>query len=257
MGGKLDMMICGGAPLSNDMERFYRNIGINLFCGYGLSETSPVLAVNHKNAYRFASVGKAFPNVELKISVDGELLASGENIMRGYHNQAEKTAEVMEGKWFKTGDLATIDQDGFVKIVGRKKELFKTANGKYVSPIPLEQAIIQEFEFLLGAIVVAEGRKFPCAILFPDFEIIDKAKNKLGFDNKSNDEFLSSQELQKFAAEKIAKINQKFDHWQQIQKFHIATKPISIQSGDITPSMKLKRNILEEKFKSIIDNFYK
>src|SRR3989338_4201066 len=181
LGGNMKMIICGGAALSQDLERFYKNIDINLYCGYGLTETSPVLAVNYKNNYKLGTVGKAFPFVELKIADDKELLARGENIMRGYHKQPQKTAESFVDGWFKTGDLAQIDNDGFVKIIGRKKELFKTATGKYVSPVPIEQKLLQELGFLIGAIIIAEGRKFVSALLFPDFEVLKKFKMKLNF----------------------------------------------------------------------------
>jgi long-chain acyl-CoA synthetase len=255
LGGNIKMIICGGAALSLDLERFYKNIGIDLFCGYGMTESSPVLAVNCAKAQKFGTVGKAFPAVELKIANDGELLARGPNIMLGYHGKPEKTAEVIENGWLKTGDLAQIDEQGFIKIVGRKKEIFKNSNGKYVAPVPIEQSLVQELEFLLGAIVVAEGKKFTSAILFPEFEILKKFKTKFNFSG-SDEEFLKSEILQNFVEEVVRKINQNLDHWEQIQKFHIATTPISIDSGEITPSMKLKRNLLEEKYKNVIDGFY-
>ena len=254
-GGKMRMIICGGGSLSSDLEHFYKNIGISLFCGYGLTESSPVLSVNCPATYKFATVGKAFPGVELKIADDKELLARGANIMRGYHGKKEKTAEVIVDAWLKTGDLAQIDEDGFVKIIGRKKELFKNANGKYVRPVPLEQRLVQELGFLLGAVVVAEGRKFTSALLFPEFEILKKFKEKFGFLG-SDEEFLQAEILQNFVQKKVEEINQTLDNWEKIQKFYITTEAISIESGDITPSMKLKRNALEEKYKKEIEEFY-
>jgi long-chain acyl-CoA synthetase len=255
LGGNMKMIICGGAPLSAELERFYNNIGINLFCGYGLTETSPVLAANCPKYHKLETVGKIYPEVELKIAEDGELLAKGPNIMRGYHNQAEKTAEVLKDGWFATGDKAVIDGEGFLKIVGRKKELFKTANGKYVSPVLIEQKIVQNLGFLIGSVVVAEGRKFVSALLFPDFEIIGKTKEQFSFSG-GDEEFLQSEKLRKFVSEKIENINSKLDNWEKIQKFHIVSEPISIESGEITPSMKLKRNLLEEKYKKPIEEFY-
>lgn len=255
LGGNMRMIICGGAALSLDMEKFYKNIGVNLFCGYGLTEAAPVLAVNCPKASKFGTIGKAFPSVELKLGEDGELLGKGPNIMRGYHNQPEKTAEVIENGWLKTGDLAQIDEEGFVKIIGRKKELFKNSNGKYISPVPIEQKLIQNLGFLLGAIIIAEGRKFTSALLFPDFETLSKSKEKFKFLG-SDEEFLKSEMLQDFTEEKISKINKNLDHWEQIQKFSIIIKEISIESGDITPSMKLKRNVLEKKFGEIVEKFY-
>ena len=175
--------------------------------------------------------------------------------MCGYHNQPQKTAETIVDGWLKTGDLAQIDSEGFVKIIGRKKELFKNANGKYVSPVPIEQKLLQELGFLLGAIVIAEGQKFTSAVLFPEFELLKKFKVKFNF-TQSDEDFLRSEILQKFVQKKIDQINSHLNHWEQIQKFHIAIEPISIESGEITPSMKLKRNLLEEKYKQVVEEFY-
>jgi long-chain acyl-CoA synthetase len=162
LGGKLRLMICGGAALNSDLEKFYLNIGVNLYCGYGLTETSPVLAVNCEKYHKIATVGKKFPSVELKIAADGELLARGPNLMRGYHNNQAATREVIKNGWFKTGDLAQIDKEGFVKIVGRKKELFKTSTGKYVNPVKIEQQLIQQLNFLIGALIMnIYIRQFP------------------------------------------------------------------------------------------------
>ncbi len=255
LGNKMRMMICGGASLSLELQEFYKNIGVNLYCGYGLTEASPVLAANNEKFNRIGTIGKVFPFVELKIADDGELLAKGDNIMKGYHKSPEKTAEVIVDGWLKTGDLAQIDNDGFVKIIGRKKELFKTANGKYVCPVPIEQKLVQNLGFLIGSIVIAEGKKFTTTILFPDFEIISKTKEKLKFVGDDID-FFKSKVLQNFVQKNLDKINEDLNHWEQIQKFFIASDSISIESGEITPSMKLKRSILEEKYKSVIDEFY-
>jgi len=255
LGGNMRMIICGGAALSPDMERFYSNIGINLFCGYGMTESSPVLSTNCPQGYKFGTVGKKFPEIELKISEDGELLARGPNIMRGYHNQPQKTAETIRDGWLATGDLAAIDSEGFIKIIGRKKEIFKNSNGKYISPVLIEQKLVQELGFLLGAIVIAEARQFTSALLFPEFENLQKFKEKFSFSG-SDKEFLTSKILQKFVAQKITNINLKLDHWEQVQKFHIVTDSISIKSGEVTPSMKLKRSLLEEKYKKEIEEFY-
>ena len=256
LGGKMEMIICGGSALSQELERFYWNIGVKIYCGYGLTECSPVLATNAPNQQKFTSVGKAFPSVKLKISEDGELLARGINIMKKYHNNPQKTAETFKDEWFKTGDLAQIDKEGFVKIIGRKKEVFKTSNGKFVHPVLLEQKLVQELSFLAGALVVAEGKNFVSALLFIDFELLKNIKNKLKFDGE-NKQFLTSLILQNFVSQKITIINKKFDNWEQIKKFKIITEPISIESGEITPSMKLKRNILEKKFALEIEDLYK
>lgn len=255
MGGNMKMIICGGAALSLDLQRFYRNSKIEIYCGYGLTETSPVLAVNYASYNKIGTVGLKFQSVELKVASDGELLAKGANVMRGYHNQEKLTQESFVDGWFKTGDLAKIDGEGFVTIVGRKKELFKNSNGKYISPTPIEQKLVQELGFLLGALVIAEGKKFTSVLLFPEFELIAKLKTKFNFSG-NDEEFLKSEILQKFCAEKIAKINKHLNRWEEVQKFYIIADEISIESGEITPSMKLKRNILEEKYREIIEGFY-
>ena len=255
LGGKMEMIICGGNALSADLERFYWNIGVKIYCGYGMTECSPVLATNAPNQQKFTTVGKAFPAVSLKLASDGELLAKGINVMKQYHNQPEKTAECFENGWFKTGDLAEIDKEGFVKIVGRKKELFKTSNGKFVHPVLIEQKLVQELGFLIGAIVVAENRNFVSALLFIDYELISNIKKKLNFIG-NNQDFTDSTNLNNYCEKVINSINLNLDSWEQIKKFKIISQQISIENGEITPSMKLKRNILEKRFANEINNFY-
>jgi long-chain acyl-CoA synthetase len=256
MGGQMRMIICGGSALSQELERFYWNIGVKIYCGYGLTECSPVLATNAPHQHKFTSVGKAFPSVKLKIAKDGELLASGINVMKKYRNNPQKTSETFDGEWFKTGDLARIDEEGFVKIIGRKKEVFKTSNGKFVHPVLLEQKLVQELSFLVGALVIAEGKNFVSALLFVDFDLLKNIKNKLKFDGENN-QFFNSTILKNFIAQKIAIINKKLDSWEQIKKFKIIIEPISVESGDITPSLKLKRNVLERKFALEIEELYR
>jgi long-chain acyl-CoA synthetase len=260
LGGNLRMIICGGAALNYNIEKFFNNIGINLYVGYGLTETSPVIAVNCHRAHNFGTVGRPFDLVEVRLAADNELLVKGPNVMKSYHRNQLKTKEAFDSDgWFKTGDLAQINKNGFIKIIGRKKELFKTANGKYVSPVPIEQQLNQKLEFLIGSIIIAEGKKFVSAILFPDFEILPKFKQKflLGkFNNLNDQEFLQNPALQDKTQQVINEINKKLNHSEQIEKFYIATESISISSGEITPSMKLKRNVLEKKYEQIIEKFY-
>ncbi|MES2677667.1 MAG: long-chain fatty acid--CoA ligase [Pseudomonadota bacterium] len=257
MGGNLRMIICGGAPLSLEVEKFFCGIGINLYVGYGTTESSPVIAVNYENNQKIGTVGKAFPDVQTKIDQTGELLAQGANIMRGYHKNLEKTQEVIDANgWLKTGDLASIDADGFIKIIGRKKEMFKTAGGKYVSPVPIEQKLITGWSLLAAACIIAESKKFVSCLLFVDFEILAKYKARVGLENLSDEDFLKSNFIKTRTQKLITQTNQSLNHWEQIQKFHLITKPISIKTGELTPSMKLRRNFVEEKFKEVIEGFY-
>ena len=255
LGGKIEMIICGGSPLSPDLETFYWNIGVKIYCGYGLTECSPVLATNSPNNFRLKTVGKPFPSVELKLAEDKELLAKGINVMKKYHNSPEKTAEVFADGWFKTGDLAEIDQDGFVKIIGRKKEVFKNSNGKFIHPVAIEQKLIQNLGYILGALIIAESRSFVVVLLFVDFDLIDNLKLKLGYQQETN-KFLESEVLNNYTADKINKINNNLDKWEQIKKFKIITDKISVETNEITPSMKLKRSVIQEKYKILIENIY-
>lgn len=255
LGGKINMIICGGAALSNDLERFYQNIGVNVLCGYGLTEASPVLAANCQKYYKFATVGKKFPSISLKIADDGELMAKGKNIMMGYYENPQATKQTIIDSWLLTGDLAQIDDEGFVKIIGRKKEMFKTSYGKYVCPVPIEQKIMQNLGFTLGVLLIAEGKKFVSALIFPDFDNLAIIKKKLN-SKLTDDEFVQCDKLQRFCQDKIAKVNNNLDNWQQIKKFKLVNKRISIDSGEVTPSMKLKRKVIEEKFKSVVAEFY-
>jgi long-chain acyl-CoA synthetase len=256
LGGNLKMIICGGAPLAPNLEKFFWGIGIDLFVGYGLTESSPVIAVNYTENHKFGTVGKALFGVQTKIDNAGELLAKGDNIMRGYHKNPEKTSETIIDGWLKTGDLARIDEQGFITIIGRKKEMFKTANGKYVSPVPIEQKLISNWQLLTATCIIAEGRKFVSCLLFLDFDSLPRYKKKVNLEKLTDEEFLNSDFVKQRADKLITKVNGNLSHWEQIQKYYLVKEPISIQSGELTPSMKLKRGFVEEKYKDVIAGFY-
>lgn len=255
LGGNMRMVICGGAPLSVNLQKFYQNIGVNLFCGYGMTENAPVVAVNYPGNVKIGTVGKIFDGVKVKIAADKELLITGPCVMKGYHNKKEETAKAMQDGWFKTGDLAKLDEEGFLSIVGRKKEAFKNAYGKYVHPVEIEQNLMHKLSFLLGVIVIGEGKKFTSALLFPDFDLLEKIKIGLKFDG-SYEEFLQSQILQKHVFKKIAQMNEHLDSWEQIKQFAVIKDKIAIETGQITPSMKLKRAVLEKEYADVIAGFY-
>ncbi len=256
LGGNLKMIICGGAALAIDIEKFFLGIGVNLYVGYGTTESSPVIAANCPNYHKIATVGRAFPDVEVKISNEGELLARGKNIMKGYHKNLGKTQEVMVDDWLKTGDLARIDRDGFIQIVGRSKELFKTANGKYVSPNPIEQKLLIKSPFLMAASIIAEGRRFVACLLFLDFDMLDKFKKRLKLEDLDNEQFLANSLLDSYVANLIFEVNKNLNHWEQIRKYKLIKQRISVESGELTPSMKIRRGFIEEKYQKIIDKLY-
>jgi long-chain acyl-CoA synthetase len=243
-GGKVQTIICGGAALPQEIEKFLHNIGLAVYCGYGLTESSPVLATNCQARYQLGTVGACFPSVKLKLAPDGELLASGKNIMLGYFKEEEQTKQVLQDGWLHTGDLAEI-KDEFIKIIGRKKELLKTSNGKYVMANYLQQLLQQQITGLLGSVIIAEGKPFVSALLFFESEnlaILQKQYNQ--------------QNLNIWIEQEITKINRQLDSWQQIKKFCIITEQISIENEQITPSYKLKTNILQQQFATEIAKFY-
>ncbi|PKH02709.1 long-chain fatty acid--CoA ligase [Psychromonas sp. MB-3u-54] len=257
LGGNLQMVISGGAALSVSMENFFKNIGLNLYQGYGLTETSPVLAANYLGNTRYRSVGKIWPGVEIKISDEQEILAKGPNIMKGYHNNQKVTQETIDPQgWLHTGDLGFVDQDGYLFINGRKKEIFKTSNGKYVSPIPIEQLLCVS-ELIDMAAIIGENKHFVSCLLFPDFENLEAIRKNRGYGDLNNGDFLSSSEIRQEISALVERVNRQLNDWEKIRKFKFIKQPIGIETGELTPTMKIRRQVIEQKFSEIINDFYK
>ena len=257
LGGKLRITISGSAPLDPALAAFLVNIGIPVYEGYGLTEASPVIAANFPGHRKLGTVGMAFPGVEVKIADDGEILTRGPHIMKGYYNKPAETAEAVDKLgWLHTGDLGHFDAENYIKITGRKKELFKTANGKYVAPVPIEQAIAGN-KLVDMVMVVAEGKPFTTCLIFPDFENLKAVKAELGRSETGNDVFLESAEAKAYVRKTMDEVNAKLNHWEQIQKFAIIKTPITVDSGQLTPTMKIRRHVVMEKFRSEIDSMYR
>jgi long-chain acyl-CoA synthetase len=257
LGGNIKMLIVGGSALSESMEHFFSNIGFNIYQGYGLTESSPVLAVNYPGNVRYRSVGKIFPGIEVIIAQDDEILAKGPNIMNGYHNNKGATDEaISEDGWLHTGDLGSLDKDGYLTITGRKKEMFKTSNGKYVSPVPIEQKLCKS-PLIDMAAIIGENHRFVSCLLFPDYENLDAIREHRGYLDMSNSEFLNSKEVYEEIKQAVEQVNSNLNSWETIKKHKLVKHPITIETGELTPTMKLRRHVIEEKFKHIIDEFYK
>lgn len=257
LGGNLKYLITGGAPLSMPVYRFFHNIGLPLYQGYGLTETSPVISVNYPDANKIGTCGKSFPSVEVKLAEDGELLTRGPNVMRGYHKQPLKTKDMIdEDGWLHTGDLAEIDEEGYVTLISRKKELFKTSTGKYVSAIAMEQRITAN-KWVDYAVVIADNKPFVSALIFMDEILLESFAKKKGLEDLSFDELIGHRRIQAIVMNLLKNVNVKLNHWEQIQKFHIVSDQVSIESGILTPSMKVSRAKVEEIYKNEIDNFYR
>jgi long-chain acyl-CoA synthetase len=256
LGGSLKYLVSGSAPLDANLATFFINAGFPVFEGYGLTECSPVIACNFPGNRKVGTVGRIFPGVEVKIADDGEILARGPNIMRGYWGKPQETSGTLDGQgWLHTGDLGHLDNEGFLKITGRKKELFKTANGKYVAPVPIEQALTEP-KLIDMAMVIAEGRSYTTALLFPDFENMKALKTEMGMADADTSDFLASAKVKELVQSHVDKLNAKLNHWEQVQKWVLSNRPITIDAGQLTPTMKIRRHVVEASFKNDIDAMY-
>ena len=254
LGGNLRMMISGGAALSSELYRFFWNIGIPPYQGYGLTEASPVICANAPNENKVGTCGKHFIHTEVKLSEEKELLARGPGIMKGYHNNPKATKEsIDEQGWLHTGDLASIDNEGYITITGRKKELAKTSTGEYISLEYMEQELKKSgwFEHLL---IIGDKRPFVVALLALDETQLQAytAKNKF----KNREEALESKALKKRIQGFITKLNKQLNHWERIRYFHLIKRALTIENGELTPSMKLSRVNVEKHFKNEIMQMY-
>ncbi len=256
LGGNFRFVISGAAPMPYDIGRFFINIGLTIYEGYGLTEASPVIAANSVENHKLGTVGMPFPSVTVKIAGDGEILARGPNVMMGYLNNREETEKSLDKDGFlHTGDLGAFDEKGYLKIVGRKKELFKKSTGEYVPPIPIESALLK-LDLVDTAVVIADNRKFVSCLIFPNIEKVKKLQKENGFAGSSTEEFLDSEIIRKKVRDFIEKMNTHLHHTEEVQKFTIIKSPISIETGELTPTLKIRREIIERKYKKEIDAMY-
>ena len=264
LGGRLRYLIVGGAALSDELTRFLIGVDLPVYTGYGLTEASPVIAVNHPGARRLGTVGKAFPGVEIRLGdpargeIAGEILARGPGIMRGYHREAASPVDA-DG-WLHTGDLGTLDADGYLTVTGRVKELFKTANGKYVAPTPIEQALTSADGNCAGlidqALVVAEGQPCVGALLFPDPEALRRRKVAAGCAQVADAEFLARPEIIAELDDRIGAINGRLSQWERIRCWRLVAETPSVANEGLTPTMKLRRHALTRRYERLINDMY-
>ena len=251
LGGNVKAIASGSAALQPRLARIFLAAGIPILEGYGLSETSPVVTVNSfDKGICFGSVGTLIEHVEVKIAEDGEILVKGPNVMLGYYNNEEATNEVMDKDgWFHTGDIGVFIEDKFLKITDRKKEIFKTSGGKYIAPQAMENKF-KESRFIEQLIVVGEGEKFPGAFIVPSFLFLKEwaLQNNLNFDKLSNEELVLNEKVLLKFKEEIAEINEFFGSWEQLKKFVLLPTEFSIDGGELTPTLKLKRKKIMEKY---------
>jgi long-chain acyl-CoA synthetase len=257
LGGNLKLIASGSAALQPRLARVFTAAGMTLVEGYGLTETSPVISVNdmRKSHFRIGTVGKVIDGVTVKIAEDGEILCKGPNVMMGYYKEEAKTKEVMTGEFFHTGDIGELDQDGFLKITDRKKEMFKTSGGKYIAPQVIENQMKQSL-FIEQIMVVGAGRKMPTALIQPNVEFVMNWLSDHGIQVNSLEEAVKENKLIAAFQKEIDHHNSFFGSWEQIKKFQLTPNEWTIDEGHLTPTMKLKRKVIAEKYTALIEDMY-
>ncbi len=254
-GGNLRFFISGGAALSRDLGEFFEAVGIQILEGYGLTESSPVLAANKPDDYKFGTVGKPFPGVEIKIAPDGEILARGPNIMQGYFRKKKETEDTLKDGWLHTGDIGVFDGDGFLMITDRKKHLFKTSAGKYIAPTPIENIFLAS-KYIDQFVLIGDRRMFLSALIVPDFEAVKEYADSHKIIYKNEEDLVKNDDIYKLLEEDMARFQKKLANYERVRKFVLLDRPFTIENGEITPSLKVKRKVVEEKYGDLIERMY-
>jgi long-chain acyl-CoA synthetase len=255
-GGRVQMFVSGGAPLGFDLALWYADMGIRIFEGYGLTETSPVIAVNDPQALKLGTVGKPLGNVECRIAEDGELLVRGPSIFRGYWQNPVETANAFEGGWFKTGDIGNIDADGFLSITDRKKDLIKTSGGKFVAPQPIENKL-KLSPLVAHVALVGNTRKFISAIVCPNFPALENWAREQGIQFASRSDLVRNSKVVSAYQQIVDSVNSGLAQFETVKKILVVPDDFSVDSGEITPTLKLRRRVIEQKYKQQIDTLYR
>ncbi|MCK0189275.1 AMP-dependent synthetase/ligase [Arenibacter sp. F20364] len=257
LGGNLSLISSGSAALQPRLARIFNAAGFGVMEGYGLTETSPVVSVNdmRDGGFRIGTVGKLLGNTEVKIAEDGEICVKGPQVMLGYYKDSEKTAEVIKDGYFHTGDIGEIDTDGFLKITDRKKEMFKTSGGKYVAPQLLENRFKQS-RFIEQIMVIGEGEKMPAALIQPDFQFVQDWAKMHNIEVGDNEQMVKNEKVKARFQEEVDAANESFAKWEKVKQFRLTPDIWSIEEGHLTPTMKLKRKIVKEKYMDLYNDIY-
>lgn len=255
-GGRLRFCITGGAALSDDIYLIFTGAGISIMQGYGLTETSPVISSNNPTDMRLGTVGKPIRNVQARIAEDGEIEVQGPGVMLGYYKKEDATRDAFTADgWFKTGDIGTVDKDGFLRITDRKKELFKTSGGKYIAPSPIEQ-MIKSSRFVNQAVLIGNERKFPAALIVPNFEQLESYAKLKGLSLKTHAEFCTSPRIIDLIERQVAGVTQSLSQFERPKKVALLDHEMTVEGGELTPTLKVKRRVVNEKYKELIDHIY-
>jgi len=256
-GGRVRFFISGAAALNQEVAEWFHAAGILILEGYGLTETSAGSFVNHPEEYRFGTVGRVFPGSEVKIAEDGEILIKGPGVMDGYHNLPEQTSETLSGEWLHTGDIGEVDADGFLKITDRKKDLFKTSGGKYIAPSSIESQFKAVCPYASQFLVHGLDRNFVVALITLDPDAMTEWATHNDMTGKSYEEIVSSQKVKDMVGDYVDQLNARLNRWETVKKWILLDHDLSVESGELTPSMKVKRKVVEENHKDEIDALYR
>jgi len=255
LGGRIRFCVSGGAPLSRDIAEFFWAVGLPLLEGYGTTEASPVLSLNTLKAFRFGSVGKPLAGVEIRIAGDGEILARGPNIMHGYFKRPDLTAEVIRDGWYHTGDIGHIDPDGYIVITDRKKDLIVTSGGKNVAPQLIER-VLKTSDFIAEVVILGDKRRFISAIIVPDFKRLDDFAAAAGISYGTHAELVRHPAVIKRIEEEVKKKGGQLAGFERVRKFILRDRAFSVEEGDLTPTLKVRRRVVEKKLAKDIDALY-
>lgn len=255
-GGRLRMLVAGGAALNPELGRIFTAAGMPVLQGYGLTETSPVISVNRLGRNRMGSIGEIIPGVQVSIAEDGEILVKGPNVMKGYYKNEEATKEVFYDGWFKTGDIGYIDKDGFLYITDRKKDFIKTSGGKYIAPQLIEQRLARS-KYVEQAVVVGDKRKFASALLFPSWEALRAFADGRNINYNTDEELLKHPDVRNIYDGVMEEVNKTLAQWETIKKYEIIPGILTVDNDQLTPTLKVRRRNIEQRYGGLIDEFYK
>jgi long-chain acyl-CoA synthetase len=255
LGGRAKLFISGGAPLGKELAAWFGDLGIRIDEGYGLTETSPVIAINTQQHHKLGTVGKTLDNLEVKVAADGEVLVKGPSIFKGYWNMPEETASAFEDDFFRTGDIGNLDSDGYLSITDRKKDLIKTSGGKFIAPQPIENSL-KANPFVGEAAVMGDKRRFPAVVIQPNFPILEDWAKKHGIEWNSRKELVRKHEVTALYDGIVDELNDNLAQYEKLKKVLLLWEELSVADGTLTPSMKLRRRHVEERHRKLIETMY-
>jgi len=255
LGGKVEIFISGGAPLGHELAAWYADAGIRIHEGYGLTETSPVIAVNTPGAHKLGTVGKPLPNVEVRIADDGEILVGGPSVFKGYWQKPEETREAFIDGWFKTGDVGNIDKDGFLSVTDRKKDLIKTSGGKFIAPQPIENSL-RHNPLVAECAIIGEQRKFPSVLIAPQFARLEEWAQERGIGFSSRAELVAKPEVRALYESIVEDVNEKLARFEKLKRTLLVPDVFTSENGTLTASLKMRRRAIEERYQKMINAMY-